>query len=499
MVQLGTHIVSDGKHKRKDDKVGGHEDKTIKFGISRWHTVAISIPLPEHFRYNGDSVKQIRLHHVIAWLLLIVMGLIVIHAPLTVFIGSRLPAIADQVKAWKELLMLAALLLIVFDYTWRRAWHTVTKDVLLWLVLAYAALHLLLIPFYHLPANAVIAGLMIDLRYVLYFALVYLFLRLYPQYKQSFIKIATLGAAIVVGFAVLQLVLPHNFLAYFGYGDKTIEPYITIDHNPAFVRENSTLRGPNPLGAYAIMVLSGLVAYGIVMHKKWAKSHRYRYMFIFALIAGFVTLAVSYSRSAWIGAAIAVLIVYVSRYRKLLNPRKVVMIAVAGFVVLALVYSARNSYFVSNVIVHNNPTTGAALDSNAGHADSLRSGAADMLANPLGSGVGSTGSASLFTDNPSIVENQFLFIAHEVGWLGLALFVAITVVVLIRLRRKRADWLALAVFASGIGLVIVGLMLPVWVDDTVSIVWWGLAAVMLIPGKVELYGTTSNKKAKRTA
>jgi hypothetical protein len=31
--------------------------------------------------------------------------------------------------------------------------------------------------------------------------------------------------------------------------------------------------------------------------------------------------------------------------------------------------------------------------------------------------------------------------------------------------------------ASGIGLALIGLLLPVWVDDTVSIVWWGLAAI----------------------
>ena len=427
------------------------------------------------------------------------MGLIVIHAPLTVFIGSRLPAIATGVKAWKELLMLVALVLVVADYTHKKAWHTVLKDKLAWLIAAYAALHLLLTAVYHLPTNAIVAGLMIDLRYVLYFILVYMFLRLYPQYKQSFITIATYGAIVVVGFAVLQLVLPHSFLSYLGYSDSTIKPYVTIDSNPAFVRENSTLRGPNPLGAYAIIVLSVVVAWGIAMRKKWATNHRNRYLLLASFVAGCVALAVSYSRSAWIGAAVALAIVYVAKYRRLLTPRKLGLLAVAGIIVLALGYSARNSYFVSNVIVHNNATTGAEVDSNTGHADSLRAGIVDMLANPLGNGVGSTGSASLFTKKPVVVENQFLFIAHETGWLGLVLFVAMTVVLLTRLWHKRADWLALAVFASGVGLVVVGLMLPVWVDDTVSIVWWGLAAVLLVPGKVGPRGTTTNKKAKRTA
>jgi hypothetical protein len=102
-----------------------------------------------------------------------------------------------------------------------------------------------------------------------------------------------------------------------------------------------------------------------------------------------------------------------------------------------------------------------------------------MIRQPLGQGIGSTGSASLFSSSPEIIENQYLFVAHETGWLGLALFSGISILVLIRSRERRADWLALGVFASGIGMLSIGLLLPVWVDDTVSIVWWGLAAISL--------------------
>ena len=48
-----------------------------------------------------------------------------------------------------------------------------------------------------------------------------------------------------------------------------------------------------------------------------------------------------------------------------------------------------------------------------------------------------------------------------------------------RLWRRRGDWLALAVFASGVGIAVAGIILPVWADDTVAIVWWGLAALVL--------------------
>jgi hypothetical protein len=441
-------------------------------------------------------MKNVRLHHVIGWVLLLIMGLIVIHAPLTVYFGTQFPQIAGIIKAWKEMLMLTALVLLAVDYTRRRAWLAASKDKLVWLISGYATLHLILAAMYHLPANAIIAGLMIDLRYIAYFALVYLFLRSYPAYKESFLRIAMTGAAIVVGFAVLQLVLPHNFLAYFGYGDATIQPYITIDKNPAFVRENSTLRGPNPLGAYAIMVLCGVATYWIAQRKKL--NDNTRTTFIFFAVAGLISLVVSYARSAWLGAAVALIAVFAIKNKGVVTWRKAGYIAGATVVIGALVYGARDTSFVQNALIHNNPTTGASVDSNTQHLDSVTGGLTSMAAHPLGQGVGSTGSASLFTDSPTVVENQFLFVAHETGWLGLALFIAITSVVLARLWRKRSDWMAFAAFTSGVGLIVVGMLLPVWADDTISIVWWGLAAVILATGK-ETHGKATNKKAKRTA
>jgi hypothetical protein len=109
----------------------------------------------------------------------------------------------------------------------------------------------------------------------------------------------------------------------------------------------------------------------------------------------------------------------------------------------------------------------------------LQNGLNKFINQPLGAGVGSTGSASLYSDSPIVIENQYFFIAHEAGWLGLGLFIYIFGLILIYLWNKRKNWLVLGVFASGIGLAIIGVLLPVLVDDTVSIVWWGMAAVAL--------------------
>jgi len=119
------------------------------------------------------------------------------------------------------------------------------------------------------------------------------------------------------------------------------------------------------------------------------------------------------------------------------------------------------------------------VDSNGQHLQSLEQGLGYVLIHPLGAGVGTTGSASLQGARPLIIENHYLFIAHEVGLLGLAVFVWLFGLVLVRLWHRRTDWLALGLFASGIGLGLAALILPVWADDTVAIVWWGLAAVAI--------------------
>src|SRR6185312_10535467 len=158
-------------------------------------------------------------------------------------------------------------------------------------------------------------------------------------------------------------------------------------------------------------------------------------------------------------------------------------ILVSGAIILVAlgvgIVATRNTDFVSNVVLHDNPVGGSSTKSDQGHISSLKDGISRALTQPFGAGIGSTGSASLSTDKPLIIENQYLFITHETGWVGLAVFVMIFVGVLNRLWQRRENYLALGVFAGGIALAVIGLLLPVWVDDTVSIVWWGLAAIAI--------------------
>lgn len=427
-------------------------------------------------------------------LMITIFAGVIIHTPLTIWLGTLLPSFDVVIKAWKEVLMgLAAATALVI--VWRRKQWSLLNSPWIWLAGAYGLLHVLLIPYSYSNATAVAAGLLIDLRYILFFVLMVLLVRLYPHLRRVFLWVFVGGAALVGLFALLQVfVLPPDFLTALGYGDLTIQPYLTVDENPEYVRINGTLRGPNPLGAYALIGLTMAAAY-------WWQASRGRvsrtWLITGEVVAAglLVALWFSYSRSALVAALVAVGLVFLLTIGRRLSKWVWISLFVVGFAVLGGLVVARDTSFVSNVILHENEGTGGNVSSNEGHAESFIEGADRMLHQPLGAGIGSTGSASLFSDESFIVENQYFFIAHEVGWIGLTLFVWLFGRILRVAWQRRADWLALAVFASGIGLALIGLLLPVWVDDTVSIIWWGLAALAV--GGV--YGGSVDKKAKRTA
>lgn len=426
-------------------------------------------------------MKASLLERVLVAILLVVAGGIVLHAPLTVWLGTTWPDATNYIKAWKELLMGAGLVLLIATAVRRQKVDELLGDRLLQLSLVYAGLHFVLIGLLQNDLAAAGAGLLIDLRYVLYFVLVYAALRLLPQYRRLFLNVFVGGAAVVIGFALLQIfVLPRDILSHIGYSKQTIAPYLTVDENPAFVRINSTLRGPNPLGAYAVTALSLIAAVAL----RWKLGAKGWWLVAGGGVAALVTLWASHSRSSMIAAVLALGIVGIVSVPKKHRMNVATTLALAAVVFAVTVVAFRDTSLVKNVVFHDNPATGAAVDSNAGHAESLIDGAQRIIRQPLGGGVGSTGSASLETKQPLIIENQYLFTAHEAGWIGLVLFVWLFVEIMRRLWARRQSTLALGIFASGCGLALIGILLPVWVDDTVSIVWWGLAAVA-VAGNVE--------------
>lgn len=411
-------------------------------------------------------------------LLVILVG-VVLHAPISVYFGTLLPDYALAIKAWKELLMLLLIIPASVLATRHKLWPHLWKSTLLRLCVAYIVLHFVLLAVFHADVQATVAGLMIDLRFMAFFLLWYLYGLVEPKATVQSVKALIGGGVIIVGFGLLQItVLPDAILTYIGYGTDTISPYSTIDKNPDFVRINSTLRGPNPLGAVMVILLAFVASWAIAKRQSLSRKE---YTVVVLLSAAIIAvLFASYSRSAYLGAAAALAVLGVISIRKI--NRKWLYTGIAASVVAATaLFFVEQTDWYANVVLHEDPESTVVKKSNDEHVKSLQASYQQALTHPLGSGVGTTGSASLYGDasRATIIENYYLFVAKESGWVGLGLFLAICGLIATRLWVLRKNWYAAALLASGAGLALIALLLPVWTDDTVALLWWGITGAVL--------------------
>lgn len=435
-------------------------------------------------------MKRLLPRTIFALMLIIFCG-VVFHAPLSVGFGTLFPDFALAIKAWKELLLVVLCLLVVVEVSRQKMWKTLLDDWLIRLSLLFAAMHFLLVPFMWHGAEVVVAGLMIDLRFIAYFVAVYSMIKLYPMWRRPLLIGGAVSAVLSMLFGLLQVtVLPHDVLSHIGYSRETIVPYLTVDQNYDFIRITGTLRGPNPLGIYAGLITTACAAVLLFARQALSNWHKFLPWAVGSLgVVSLVVLWFTYSRSAKLALAAALAVVLMTRFLGVMT--KTVWVALLATALLAMggLYVVKDTTFVSNVILHEDPEEGGNVNSNDEHVRSLVDGTDRMLRQPLGAGIGSTGSPSLLGEDGLIIENHYLYIAHEVGWFGLAVFLALFGAVLWFLWQRRGDWLALTLFASGVGISVAALFLPVWADDTVAIVWWGLAGIALAtPPRVKSKG-----------
>ncbi|HYH36240.1 MAG TPA: O-antigen ligase family protein, partial [Candidatus Saccharimonadales bacterium] len=391
--------------------------------------------------------------------------------------------------------IVGVLYLIATDHKIRT--HTLSRR-LVWLILAYTLLNvvwgLLALNQHDINPKALGYGLIVNLRFLAFFLVTWAVALRMSRLRSHWQWMVYWPAIGVAAFGLLQVfVLPHDFLRHFGYGPLTIPPFETINNNEHYVRIASTLRGANPLGAYLVIPISLLVVLLLGKRRTWLQAG-----FLLELL---VVLFFTFSRSAWIGAVLSVGIILFLAVRTRLARRVTVAIIVA-LVIIGVGTTAifqHNARF-QNFIFHTQTGSPIEETSNEGHLSALKHGAADMARQPLGHGPGTAGPASVYNTerSPRISENYFLQITQETGWLGLALFVLINAGVGYLLWLRRADPLALSLFASLIGLTFINLVSHAWTDDTLAYVWWGLAGVAMAPDRKAEAAEKAEKAAGKT-
>jgi hypothetical protein len=416
----------------------------------------------------------------LASLISIIIVLMPFHAFLTVW-GSSLFGHYTVLRLWKEVLLLicglGALYLLLFDSKVRT--QTLTRR-LLWAITAYGGWLLLTgviaLLTHSVTHKALAYGLLIDGRFLLFFLIAWMLAVRTKQLPAQWQRLLLWPAYGVIAFALLQAtVLPHDFLAHFGYNKATtIAPFDTINHDSHYVRVASTLRGANPLGAYLLLPISLLLVYAVTPLKR-NRSH------VIILPFAVVALFFSFSRSAYLGALISIAVIIGVRLRHKLARRQLLTLA-GGLLLLvtALFIGFHNNPRFENIFLHTQDHSAVARSSNQGHVAAFKLGVHDLVHEPFGEGPGTAGPASVYDDgHVRLSENYFLQIGQEAGWIAVALFILINAGVGYLLWTRRQDPLALALLAALVGLTFVNLLSHAWADDTLAYVWWGLAGIAM--------------------
>ncbi len=439
------------------------------------------------------------------WLTL--MLLLPFHAFISTWGGSSIGPYSLW-KVWKEvvlvLLCIPTFLLLRED---RSIWKKAVSSWLLRIGAFYVLFHVIITLLVGRDADAVLYGLAINLRIILFFFVSFVLFSSLKLSRRSLAVILLAPCTLVVFFGILQLfVLPNNFLSHFGYEKGvTIAPTNNIDDQPDQIRIMSTLRGPNPLGAYlilpgALLVCVVPILYARLRRGKTGDAKNYMLVSSVLFLGLLVSLYGTHGRAAWIGFAVSIAVAVFFMLGKKLRLYAVGAGLIAVCVFGVVLYQLRDTSFVQNVILHDNPETGGEVTSNGAHLTSAKQGIKDIFRAPLtGCGPGCAGPASFYYEKGTkLAENYYLQIGQEVGVFGLALFIAFLALVAKELFLRKNDPLALALFASLLGISVANLLLHVWADDTLAYVWWGVAGVVLANG-IPKGSVTATAKHLRTS
>jgi hypothetical protein len=421
---------------------------------------------------------------VLSWvsgLTMIILLLVPFHAFLTVWASSIIGHYI-ALRLWKEVFLVLCIVGVLYLlFTDRKIrTHTLPRR-LVQIILFYALLNLIwgLIAFnqHDVTAKALGYGLIVNLRFLAFFLVTWSVALRMKRLRVHWQWLVLWSAAGVVIFGLLQAIaLPHDFLRHFGYGDATIPAVETINHNQHYIRIASTLRGANPLGAYLLIPISLLTVMMIRRGRNWKLA--------LFLAGAAIVLFFSFSRSAWVGAALSILtVLLLSRLSAKTQKIALAVVAVVIFAGAATVATYKNNVHFQNFVLHTQHNSAIKTTSNEGHLEALEDGAKDVEKDPLGDGPGTAGPASYYNTGhqTKIAENYYVQVAQETGVIGLILFLLINVGVGYLLFLRRDDPLALSLFASLIGLAFINLLSHAWTDDTLAYVWWGLAGVAMAP------------------
>jgi O-antigen ligase len=311
---------------------------------------------------------------------------------------------------------------------------------------------------FHSTLREVLFGVRYDFFFLLYYFIFRLFLTFYNQKKETIIKIIFWTALPVFVFAILQFfALPKDFLVRFGYVKEAVSTFDPVNAIPAFqllgnsswLRVQSFFSGPNQLAAYCLVII--FLALGkILLYKKNILAY-------FVAILGIATLILTFSRSAWVGFLVGLIVLAIINIK-----RKPIF---AGLVLgLTLAIGLLAGFLFKNqlyeVLVRPSSTLW--------HITYFRDAYAVFLEHPFGIGLSKIGPASQWLGHPLVSESFYLQIALETGFFGAILFIAIMILLIWEIAQTKKQ-INFSVISIIISLLVASLFLHTMADGVLAV------------------------------
>jgi len=450
-------------------------------------------------------------------LVLLLIGLLPFNA-LLVTAGTKLIAGPGNapltvLALWKEVLLAVILIIAFAEWISDRdeggsRWRFDDIDLL---IFGLVVLSVIISAINHVPPKEYAFGFKYD-----FVPLIAFFTLRRVSWSEKFLKnvsaVLILAGVIVAVYGMFTLFLPERFFYALGYSDlhslylpdKPLAAFQYLESG-GWRRMQSVMSGPNQLGIWLLIPLSVSLIW--VSRRNVARCSLLvaRCGTPWRVLTGVIGLAIllTFSRSAWIGAAAIMVAVFKSA-----NKIKFASFHVFTFAGLLL---------IAGVLIK--PDALVRLSSSRGHLVRPLEAVMAIWEHPFGQGLGSAGPASnrvsdtcvrlrpqddpswandrsdlcVFLGStqvqpvdrvckcPNLPENWYLQIGVELGAVGFVMFITLVCFVLRKLKMSQNS----PVFLAFLGVSIAALFLHAWEDSAVAYTVWMLVAGMGVKKRVE--------------
>jgi len=256
--------------------------------------------------------------------------------------------------------------------------------------------------------------------------------------------------------------------------------------NGLAARTKGSFGDPNHYGVYLMIVLGFALALAITAYLK--RNQRDLTAYAAVTVAACAGLLTSYSRTAWLGAAVATLVAGTLAIRAErsghLSRR-----AIATAAAVALAALAALSPGIPNVLARLNSRAAVNATSDSAHTHSVTVAYDTFTAAPeIGAGPGSLGTRLHDPQRTSVADSTYLTAAAERGGLGVAFLIAAAVVALMTLVQMLRDsltpgdrLLVSGLLATYVGFIVSNATYDLWWDDYHWVVLGAMASLAARP------------------